>query len=371
MTPKPHVPVFLSFRSKPKSLQMTVLKEPKRIPVDPPFGPLFPLEEWDGLGSDVVTEIQPFLLEGDEKGFYPIPNNNDDDVRKALEVVMSKWYARAERDLLDITGSRQGPARRGEEQKTILVNVINTFKTGGSEAGLVSKAIGWVSQRLRCISKAVEAWTVQRAYPCCVRCRRALRELLDGTMRNGRVRSPFRRLKIPEAGAIWDRRIKSVVDQIDSFYRITGFRSPDSKLSKALQARCDMFAALASVAAKQCEADEESASRQAWVAWATKAGEASASAAHKFTKAAMGLGADDLTGSKLSKAESIDAEVDKWSKLWKEGQSLGKPAFGRVPCLPPLDVSKVRKASLSFKRATCSLSGFHPRHVALLPNSAI
>ena len=41
-TPKPHRPVYITFVPKPKMLKALVVSEPKRIPVDPPYGPVVP-----------------------------------------------------------------------------------------------------------------------------------------------------------------------------------------------------------------------------------------------------------------------------------------------------------------------------------------
>ena len=45
-SPKPHRPVYVRFAVKPRSLQALVVSEPKRIPTDPPFGPVVPPHDW-------------------------------------------------------------------------------------------------------------------------------------------------------------------------------------------------------------------------------------------------------------------------------------------------------------------------------------
>ena len=65
---------------------------------------------------------------------------------------------------------------------------------------------------------------------------------------------------------------------------VTGFRRPNSAIVRSLAARAAMFANEAAAAADSQEKLDLSDSSKAWKLWVIRAGEASASAAHKFSR---------------------------------------------------------------------------------------
>ena len=72
----------------------------------------------------------------------------------------------------------------------------------------------------------------------------------------------------------------------------------------------------------------------------------------------------------------LAAEVKRWSKAWGVGQGRPEdrePLKGMAPtAVPgPLAPEELRRCSLSFKRITTRVDGFHPRHYALLGNQAL
>ena len=125
--PRPHRPLVLNFRLKPKDVQVIVLKEPKKLSVDPPFGPPLPPHFLSDY-SDVATQLQNRTgLAADS--YYPVVDPQLVNTRQAvLSDCLAKWYAKAESDLIAQLGSKLKPSSRGEPSRAIKVNLINTFK---------------------------------------------------------------------------------------------------------------------------------------------------------------------------------------------------------------------------------------------------
>ena len=94
--------------------------------------------------------------------------------------------------------------------------------------------------------------------------------------------------------------------------------------------------------------------------------------AHHFSKRAVDLDSADITGTNMSRSDILSNEVKNWQALWKsDDQWQPPPLFGQVETLPGLSRSDIYAAARSFKRSTCALSGFHPRHILLLPPGAV
>ena len=80
---------------------------------------------------------------------------------------------------------------------------------------------------------------------------------------------------------------------------------------------------------------------------------------------------EDWTGTKSSRSDILDEEVESWSTTWDEGGPAPCLDFGPVERLPPITREQVISASRAFKTSTCALSGVHPRHIGFLPAAAI
>ena len=170
---------------------------------------------------------------------------------------------------------------------------------------------------------------------------------------------------------LWHPKLTSVILQMDELVRLSGFRRPNSTLARSLVARANMFAAQAAALALEQEASDLAESNISWKDWVKMAGTGADSAAHRFVQAPNSISKFDLEGSQMSRSQHLDSEVSQRSSLWKEDAGGQPPVYPPVPLLPPLLPSQLSAASQSFKRATCALGGFHPRHIALLSDSAL
>ena len=290
--------------------------------------------------------------------------------RAALGEALSKWYARAEQDLVYTLGSDKGVRGRGKPAEMIQVSLLNTFKNCNRGSSLLSKSLRWAQLRFLEFAQATELWCAAVMYPATVTTRQRVLDLIRATVVNGCVKSPLHKYELT-CKRKHHNKFKSICKQLSHFISITGFRRPNCDMGAALVARCNLCAEQALTDAKKEEDLDFSNSQHSWKLWITKAAESSASAGHKYVKASLGLNHDDYIGSKLSRAQVLDEEVVKWSRLWQEGVPVDPVDFGNVPKLAPLSVHQVQQAARSFKRKTCALGGFHPRHVALLSEDAV
>ena len=254
--------------------------------------------------------------------------------------------------------------------KSVQVDLINTFKTPVHGISFAARSLRWVQWRFRELSGALDSWTEALHYPSTISSLRRLKSLVCATLRNELVKSPLGRFKL-ESARVWHPRLKSICEQVSKLVSLFGFRRPDPTLTGSLAARSAMYARQAAVAATSQEKLDLSDNAKAWKRWAAKAGDASASAAHSFSKRPVELGVVDSVGAHRTRADVLAEEVQGWSAHWQEDLSTPPLWFGTVPKLPPLIAEDLRVASRSFKRRTCALSGLHPRHVALLSPSAL
>ena len=255
--PRPHRPTYLGSSTHPSNIQVVVLKEPKKLPIDPPFGPLVPPQSW-GPMEEVTGPLDAISNEGNEEFYGTFSVGSKEDAEKLLTSSLSSWLSRAEDDLLFILGSRASKGGRGEISATIKVNLINTFKSPAGEVSVVAKALRWVQMRFRELQCALEAWATAVHYPHTTAAYRRVRGLIDATLSHGLVRSPFSKYKM-ECRKTWNPRLKSVCEQIAELMRITGFRRPHDVIVRSIVARCAMFAAKATIDA---DAQEKADNRQ-------------------------------------------------------------------------------------------------------------
>ena len=108
-----------------------------------------------------------------------------------------------------------------------------------------------------------------------------------------------------------------------------------------------------------------------WKAWVHLQANSCGSAAHKFMKVPLGITSTDIMGTNKSRQSLLDNEVSTCSELWLEGAEQPSICFGKVPRLRPLTGQMLKAAAKSFKRNTCALGGLHPRHPALLHDTAL
>ena len=296
--PIPHRPVYLSFKPKPKSLQVLVVAEPKRLPVEPPFGPLLPPRDWaaDGLGvQDALSRLGAYTAAAE----YPV--SVPEQARPALDSALEVWFKAAEADLVDLLGSKAGIKNRGSVPPIVHANVLDTFKCRGVGTSFVARALRWAHSRFREISKALESWSCNRVFPLSVTSRQYLADILHATHRNGRVHSPFRRLGLNQCSNTWHPKLKSVCQQAHQLVVITGHRKPNDQVVRALVARCAMFASAALAQAIHVENQDDHAANSNWKTW--------------VDKASLAVDGDAGVDARHCKAEILSSEVAKWSKL--------------------------------------------------------
>ena len=348
---------------------MIVLKEPKKLSVDPPFGPPLPPHFLSDY-SDVATQLQNRTgLAADS--YCPVLDPQLVNTRQAvLSDCLAKWYAKAESDLIAQLGSKLKPSSRGEPSRAIKVNLINTFKTPAGNYSVEAQATRWVQFRFTEFAAALKAWQGNTVYPASLKAYRRITALASSTVHKGKVNSPFAKSNSTLIST-WIPQIKKFISQLNELIRLTGFRRPEPTIVASLVAMAQMHGFTAASTAEDIEKAELETSSQTWKDWVLNAGQASAGIAHKYVKAPLAISSRELYGTQLSRSDELTAQVDTWSQLWLEGKGPSPPTFGLVPRLPPLAPKMLVLAANTFKRATCALGGIHPRHIALLSHAAL
>ena len=369
--PRPHRPTHVDFSPRPKAIQVQVLKELKALPVDPPFGPQPPPSEWGREAAGISVKLSGYLAGVQVGDHFPVISDaGKTQAKKDLDEAMTIWFEKVENDVQYIMGAPEAKEGRGEELKTIRINLINTFKSRTGGHTLVSKAMRWTQMRFQEFAHALRNWAGQTHYPGAISSLRRVKDLIRATISNGIVLSPFKSLGL-SFSKLWLPKLKSIADQTNQLVLTMGFRQPILSVAQGIATRCEMFATQVLVSALELEQKECSESRKSWKLWVEKAGERQASLAHKFTKAPLQITTVDLQGQEKNRSQLVLDEVDAWSSLWKEQQSIPEPPFPTVPRLPSISTKSLRKAAFSFKRATCALAGIHPRHIGFLSDPAL
>ena len=369
--PRPHRPTCLSFKSRPKDIKVVTLQEPRRLPVAPPFGPITPPASFSSVLHQAKSDVLSVLggpASGDFcRSFLP---SKVDEIQVALDTALDSWFECAEDALCDVLGVKTQAVGRGKVQKEIKVNLINTFKVKTGGGCVLSRAYRWFQTRFIDLSSAITAWASASSFSSLLSSFRRTRDLINATIKGGRVRTPFGKMKL-DMNKVWAPKLAKVAKHARQLIVLFGCSIPSLSVAQSIAARCDMFASLALADAISAEKAELSSNSAAWKAWAASAGENGAGIAHKYSKLPLSINTEDIIGTNHNRKDVIDSEVIKWSALWNEGGTSPPLAYGSVPLPPPLRSSDVVRAASSFKDATCALAGIHPKHIALLNPQAL
>ena len=128
IAPRPHRPVLLSFLTTPKAFAVKVIREPKKLPTAPPFGPVFPPRDWSPFAHDISGPLERLECRKPTPHYKEFPGDQKEVASNALEKAMTCWCNRAEEDLLDILGYELKANNRGNASPNTSVNTINTYK---------------------------------------------------------------------------------------------------------------------------------------------------------------------------------------------------------------------------------------------------
>ena len=109
-SPKPLRPTYLFFLPKPTNVMVTILKEPPKLPIDPPFGPTYPPSCWIAETNE-INNILRGLRCRDGASLETPSVSSSQTLTKAMEV----WFRKAESDLIEVLGSKSGSRNRGHQ----------------------------------------------------------------------------------------------------------------------------------------------------------------------------------------------------------------------------------------------------------------
>ena len=370
--PRPHRPSYMDFHYRPRSVKVAVVKEAPRLPAQPPFGPLVPPTCWEKDHLTIKQALEPIVNQGPTETY---PDRDDAEIKQhsaVLEDQLDIWTRHAEDDLLYILGAKNQQTRgRGLPPQTIKVDVFRTFRSSQPGNAPLSRALRWVQSRFLEFAKSLNAWHDAVVVSQQLKARRCVEALIFATIRKGIIRTPLNNFKFDSMRKQWHPKFKSLLVQLIKFMAHTKLGRPEPAMLSTLVARCQLYASHAAQQAIKQDKLESNHTQKAWREWVAEATRDSASRAHKYSKAQILESAGDRIGTPLSRSEQLTNEVKNWSELWKEDNYGPTPVFSDVQRLPRGNASDLRKAAQSFKKAACSVSGFHPRHPSLLPDAAL
>ena len=346
--PRPHRPVVLQFKGHAKAISVCVVKQPKSLPTDPPFGPRVPDSCWDDCTREIRCALGMFKARGVDGTYVPVEQDIGPQAA-ALSDALKLWTQKAEQDIIFITGSTASLKGRGGSQPSFVrVNLLNTFKGVDTDSIVVnSRACKWIQLRFVEVAKAVEAFKGAHTFPFNIQARKRVQGLIAATLSKGLIKSPLGRFGLVDLRNEWHPKLKSVCVQINDFLKINGFRQPRAELCDALSARCFMYAKVASAQATRFDVEETRESSSGWKSFVNLAAESSASIGHKFIKKPLSLSTQDLGGTPFTRAEQLDQHVKTYSSLWNardsseppggsqgaSGELQGRPRRGSGACL--------------------------------------
>ena len=164
-----------------------VVNEPKRLPPDPPFGPITPPADWSDVVCDFKHSFDPIVDKGTPLFYGEFSVHEVASAKALLSSKLSLWLERAEDDLLFICGSKEGPKHRGQTQKVIYVDLINTFRCSRGSQSIMAKIQRWIQSKFLDAAGAVRAWRDTTGYPASLKCFRRVSALVRATLKNGNV----------------------------------------------------------------------------------------------------------------------------------------------------------------------------------------
>jgi len=353
---RPHRPVQLSIKAGLRGARKKVFRANARIPIDKIIGPVREPPSF-AVPMLLAQEALALLREGDhEAGF------------RAYDTAFAAWASRAEMAAADASDTPH-PAHSSRAVKPERIDV--PLVPGLSRDGLKPKLVNTLSCLLQhcqeVSAKVVTAfkpgfsdWSSLRAFLTikATNCREV-----------GGEQAQSQKLRIAE---LCDAALR-LVDA-----RSTNRNNPMDPDPEFIKFSCSA-AAIRKEISTELEKEKsvvKQAKDKAWDEWREKELSTSAKGAHLFSKAPQAWAPPDIyddMGAKVTNSTDVlKAEAAKYKALWRAGDAPPDRKYEANAPLGKIVVEKVRRTSRSFKRRTgVAPDGWHPRHLALLPDEAL
>ena len=350
----PHVPVCMSFVLAGPSIVVQVFRKPPKLPVEPPAGPSPCPPDWTEVWCDVSSLVEPLTA----AGYCAVPSPQLESV---LDNVFERWHLLASAELCSVLGVDSGEANKiGKPLRTVEEDLSSVLSRGHSFEPMVSRVLTTTATRLFQVVAL-------------------LRKCVD----NGHSRIPVKFFALLKRARIIVSRhiplIKEPCFDLASLFRWLDWLVRVDLEPFALQFMCDSlsFSAKALMSASAvCASIERNKTKESWEEFALKALTSNISSGFKFTRPL--IESHDFVevegGRCYDKSAVLEANACKFSKSWCCNADIAAPDFRGIQSVrlsARLTPHLIRRSSSNFAKQTAVVDGWHPRHYALLCDSAL
>ncbi len=355
---KTHVPVVASFRPRLTMLRALVVRTPPRMPTRRLFGPIPPPPDW----SDVRRATQ--------EATRAAKKDRAADAQAALDLAYEKWAGLAEWELRDATGAEVPKmGLRGSLPRLVWRSIVPEKVGRGDHSGHANDC-----RRRRALIRDLRIAAEDARHGCRRRARDKVDEVTEETMdqveliakANGTHSGDLRK---------WDDLCRMSI-RLDELLESEATEEDGEWRSWESDRAAEEATVMEEVAA--AENDERKRGRDAWREWVMEGVGSGARHAHASTRLPEAWAPTTVEDEHVEVVTAdplrlLAAQRRDYAALWgarEEGQRRWY-SDDREP-LERLGADDIRGAALSMREGTAqTYDGFHPRHLALLSDSAL
>ena len=359
----PHSPVLAALALHAFECKVLTAKKPPNLPVDPPIGPKPPPPSWDDVAAQ-VSEVYNSVVQG---GCCVGPH---EPPAIALPSLLDSWMSRAGSELMDVLGKKQSVADGLGKPMTLVTRSLSDLLSVDSDQKVPASKI--------CESLA------GRLVHLSVICGRAGRGGPSDPPQHA-LDPSFIICKIFDMAknACIHTHVRHAILALPLFPFLKQLRvcarasDGDTVVSHVQTLR--VWAAWMRKEATQHRATELSNTRASFKAFAVDALTTNLAKGFAFSRppsSALPKPVEITPGQlSVSPLARLNDMVGALSKIWKASDivapplDVGPPSL--IPLLPPPTADHVEAASLTFKRRTARVDGWHPRHYGHLSKIAL
>jgi len=355
---QPHQPVDMSFDCKGADVKVPRIKKPPTIPVEKPFGPVPPPQDWSGNMGDVKTLYDSLMAKD------TCPASGSVEATAAMEqlnTLLPSWFDLANQEMADITGTTKKVDLMGREVVIIQDTLSSTLAKDKKYRPLPSRTLQWLAGRLQqivsLICKANNSSPQHQgpAYRKIDYLAQGIHHMIAG-----------RRFKHKELTDCL--LIDQAKNNLSSLQHSMASGMPvDDQVAPIRQVATALMKEAASMRNK-----ESAHNTATWTAYAEDAIVGHATEAFNFIKLQPPL--DPVAVAHSDGHDTVDpialleAKVCDLDKAWKAGKAGDAfvPADDDIPLPKAFTAHDVERAGKSFKKRTARADGWHPRFFGML-----
>ncbi len=348
-----HTPVIATFQPRLAALKALSIRAPPCLPLEPVFGPRPPPPRWHAL-LKVAEELVSFVR---ADGDY-------DHADRLLTETYARWMDMAEEELADATGTdlpkwgcrSKGPRLRW---KSVLPEVRRTPKPSGAAALAWLMDIARDATRIPAHRKNSDADGVHGE---------ELIDVLNAALGDDVIGKEL----------LGDDGYVNIMCDILASARQIVRMSEEEQLHRWTPWTSGLETFLETLARRhgQLVAGEVTEKSRAWREWLRDGFESGAKHAFAYLRLPAEWRPSTVEGPDglptADPAKVLEAQRDKFVAAWSADDDAGRYAWQERSALPRLSPSRLREASLLFKKGTAiAYDGVHCRHYSLMSDGAL